>query len=754
MGESMVARSLDDNARLAREELDSAPSEFLPARERESAGNREVFGRTGLRQGGSGQPGPPDTATKILGRTWPQPFAVGLPAGPVRPEDELDVVRAAGRTGLPVLVGAFTGLAALAAATDGPLWLRLPAGGDRDTMRDLARSAEAAGFEALVLTPGPGRPAGDGAGAADLAWLRSVASLPLLVAGVRTAADAVLALERGADGLVAEELATLPSIAAAVAGRVPVLLYGGVRRGADILVSLATGADAVLLDRPVLEGLVVGGREGVAEVLEALAAELAGALAFTGTGSAADAGPELLRTAPGPVPTAAAVPGAVAKAAAARGGAGDADLSKADLHTSVSDPVLDTMNFLNEVTHRYPDAISFAPGRPYDGFFDTEEIFTHIRRYLDHLAEQGSSARQIRTAMYQYGPTAGQIREIIADSLRADENIDVPAASIVVTVGAQEAMLLVLRALLSGPDDVLLVASPCYVGITGAARLLDLTVTAVEEREEGFSCADLEAAILRERALGRRPRAFYVIPDHSNPSGTTMSTDTRTELLDIAERHGILLLEDSPYRMVSPGTPLPTLKSLDRARSVVHLGSFAKTVFPGARVGFAVADQRVVDDSGRTSLLADELAKIKSMVTVNTSSLSQAAVAGTLLAAGGRVSELNSEAAAHYGEAMRATLASLDAHLPAARREALGVRWNEPTGGFFLTLNVPFRADNEALTRSAQEYGVIWTPMAYFHPQGGGHHGIRLSTSYLTTAEIEEGTARLVRFITDQSARS
>ncbi|MFE3287743.1 aminotransferase class I/II-fold pyridoxal phosphate-dependent enzyme, partial [Streptomyces sp. NPDC059233] len=200
--------------------------------------------------------------------------------------------------------------------------------------------------------------------------------------------------------------------------------------------------------------------------------------------------------------------------------------------------------------------------------------------------------------------------------------------------------------------------------------------------------------------------------------------------------------------------PLPTLKSLDRSRSVVHLGSFAKTVFPGARVGFAVADQRVVDDSGRTSLLADELAKIKSMVTVNTSSLSQAAVAGTLLAAGGRISELNSEAAAHYGEAMRATLAGLDAHLPAVRREALGVRWNEPTGGFFLTLNVPFRADNEALTRSAQEYGVIWTPMSYFHPQGGGHHGIRLSTSYLTPAEIEEGTARLARFITEQSARS
>ena len=71
-------------------------------------------------------------------------------------------------------------------------------------------------------------------------------------------------------------------------------------------------------------------------------------------------------------------------------------LRPADLHASVRDPVLDTMNFLNEITFRYPDAISFAPGRPYDGFFDTEQIFTHIRRYLDHLAENGSSPGQIR----------------------------------------------------------------------------------------------------------------------------------------------------------------------------------------------------------------------------------------------------------------------------------------------------------------------------------------------------------------------
>jgi (S)-3,5-dihydroxyphenylglycine transaminase len=431
-----------------------------------------------------------------------------------------------------------------------------------------------------------------------------------------------------------------------------------------------------------------------------------------------------------------------------------ASLRKEDLHASLSDPILDTMNFLNEITFRYPKAISFAPGRPYDGFFETEQIFTHLRRYLDHLAEQGASPEQARAAIFQYGPTAGTIRDLIAGSLREDENIDVPAESIVVTVGCQEAMLLALRALIAGPEDVFLVSSPCYVGITGAASLLDISVVAVEEREDGFRCADLDRAIDAERARGRRPRAFYVVPDHSNPAGTTMPAQTRRELLDLAARHDILIVEDSPYRMVSPGPHLPTLKSLDRQQRVIHLGSFSKTAFPGARVGFAVADQVVTGPAGHTGLLAAELAKVKSMVTVNTAPLSQAVIAGMLLACEGRISELNAPQAAYYAHAMRSTLRQLELCFPAGNRNALGVRWNEPDGGFFLTMRVPFRADNAALARSAEDFGVIWTPMSYFYPQGGGTRSLRLSVSYLSEEEITNGITRLASFIAAEINRA
>ncbi|MGC5568005.1 aminotransferase class I/II-fold pyridoxal phosphate-dependent enzyme [Streptomyces sp. FR-108] len=729
------------------------------------------------------------------------------------PAGEVATARAAGLAGLPLVVSTFAGrtFEDIARAGAAPLWLQVYCFRDREVTRALVERAERAGFEALVLTadaprlgrrlrdirngfrlpegiapanlPGPGTGSGSGLGggagfaspgghalaefdpALDwsvIDWLHSVSSLPVLVKGVLTASDARRALAAGADGIIvsnhggrqldgaAATLDALPEIADAVAGARPLLMDGGIRCGGDVLAALALGADAVLLGRPVLYGLAVGQAEGVRRVLDIVVEELKEAMLLTGTATVADAGHrgtdglaghQLVRSGP-PAVTERPGPAAPRPDTSA--------LRKQDLHGSVSDPVLDTMNFLNEITHRYPDAISFAPGRPYDGFFETEQIFTYLRRYLDHLAAGGASPAEIRSALFQYGPTSGQIRELIADSLRKDENIDVPAESVVVTVGCQEAMFLAVRALMSDPDDVLLVSSPCYVGITGAARLLDVEVRAVEEGEKGFRCADLEAALLAERARGRRPRAFYVIPDHSNPSGTTMPLSTRQELLDLAERHDILILEDSPYRMVSPGGQLPTLKSLDHARRVVHLGSYSKTLFPGARVGFVVADQTVVDGAGGSGLLADELTKIKSMVTVNTSPVSQAVTAGMLLSVDGRTSELNTRTAAYYGDAMRVTLRELERNFPEDERAALGVRWNEPSGGFFLAVDVPFEADNTALVRSAEEFGVIWTPMSYFYPGGGGSTSLRLSVSYLSHREIEEGIERLARFVTSR----
>lgn len=426
-----------------------------------------------------------------------------------------------------------------------------------------------------------------------------------------------------------------------------------------------------------------------------------------------------------------------------------------DLHASLADPLLDEMTFLNEVTSRHPGAISFAPGRPYEGYFDPDSIHDHLDAYLAHLRkERGLSDEQVRTELFQYGRTKGVVHGLIAAALAADEDIHVDPDSLVITVGAQEGMLLVLRALMADADDVLLVSSPCYIGITGAARILDIETVPVPEGPDGPDPDAVARVAAAVRARGRRPRAFYVVPDFANPSGTSMPPAARGRLLEVAAEQDLLVIEDNPYGFFArDGRPRPTLKSLDRDARVVYLGSFAKTCFPGARLGYTIADQQVARPDGRTGLLADELAKIKSMTTVNTPSLSQAVIGGMLVRSGGGLRAINAPAVAFYAANLDTILGELERHFPAETRGRAGIGWKAPEGGFFIVLDVSFAADPAALERCARGHGVLWTPMAGFYPEGGGERRLRLSFSYLPPERIAEGVRRLAAFIAEESAR-
>ena len=429
-------------------------------------------------------------------------------------------------------------------------------------------------------------------------------------------------------------------------------------------------------------------------------------------------------------------------------------LALADLHSSLADPLLDTMTFLNEVTTRYPHALSFAPGRPYDDLFDPGRIGEYLDTYTGYLRRQGYSEHQVRAALFQYGRTKGQIHELIAQTVANDEGIDIPADAVVVTVGAQEGMFLLLRALFTGPRDVLLASSPCYIGITGAARLLDIEVVPVPETPAGPDPQSVATVARRVAAEGKRPRALYIVPDFANPSGASMSVPARRELLDVAAAGGFPVIEDNPYGFFTREIEQrPTLKSLDRDGDVIYLGSFAKTCFPGARLGYVLAGQEVLGEDGRRSLLADELAKIKSMITVNTPSLSQAVIGGILVTCGCRLRDANAEAIGFYRSNLLTVLAELERHFPAPRRAELGLSWNSPEGGFFTVLSVPFTADEAALERSAREHGVLWTPMDAFYLDGGGRRQLRISSSYLAPEQVAEGMERLAAFIVSEASR-
>jgi 4-hydroxymandelate oxidase len=260
------------------------------------------------------------------------------------PDGEMATVLGAGATGTGMAVStqASVSLEEVAAARHAPLWFQLYMQHRREDTLSLARRAEAAGYEALVVTvdapvngarneesragfrlpagveavnvggmPVPSSTAGPGESPVfrgildraptwrDIEWLRAETRLPLLLKGILHPADALLAVEAGMDGIVVSNhggrtldtlpatIAALPAVADAVAGRIPVLLDGGIRRGSDVLKALALGAKAVMVGRPVVHGLTVAGAVGVAHVLGILRAELEAAMALAGRATVA-----------------------------------------------------------------------------------------------------------------------------------------------------------------------------------------------------------------------------------------------------------------------------------------------------------------------------------------------------------------------------------------------------------------------------------------------------------------------------------
>lgn len=408
----------------------------------------------------------------------------------------------------------------------------------------------------------------------------------------------------------------------------------------------------------------------------------------------------------------------------------------------LDDPRLDVMNFLNEAVARFPLAISFAPGRPCDALVDIETQLRLLPRFVAQLAvNESCHPTEAWLALGQYGRTKGLINDAIATHLACDEGIDVSPDSIVVTVGAQEAMALVLVGLFEPGRDVLLVSDPSYVGITGLARLLGIRTVAVPARDHGVNPDDLERAI---GVAGRDgcARAFYDVPDFNNPLGTSLCLEARQRLLRVCRRHDVLVIEDNPYGMFAYDHPRqPTLKALDADGTVLYIGSFAKTLCPGLRVGYVVADQPVVPDG---KPLADVLSRVKSLLTVNTSPLAQAVVASVLMENGGSLEPSVATKRARYKRHRDAMAAALERHF--GRSGDAGVSWSLPTGGFFFSLSLPFEFGEAELERCGRNHGVIACPMRYFCADDSRDTQVRLSFSAVDEEQIDRGIARLARF--------
>jgi (S)-3,5-dihydroxyphenylglycine transaminase len=416
------------------------------------------------------------------------------------------------------------------------------------------------------------------------------------------------------------------------------------------------------------------------------------------------------------------------------------------LRRCFSDPLLDVGVFLNDVVARFPTAISFAPGRPHDETLDVEAHLGALGAYVvDEAKRLERDPAQVWRMLGQYSRTNGIVAESIATHLRLDERIGVEPDAILVTVGAQEAMAILLAGLFERRRDILLVSEPTYIGITGLARMLGIRTVPVDTGAAGLDPDAVDRAIRRLSGRGRmRVRALYDIPDFNNPLGTTLPLAQRMALLDVCRRHEVLLIEDNAYGMFAyDGDRLPTLKSLDRSGDVIYVGSFSKTLFPGLRAGYLVADQRL--PTGES--LAGALARVKALTTVNTPPLMQAIVAAALRRTGGTLEPIVAPKRARYRLQRDAMLAALGDRFGSGEA---GVSWNQPAGGFFLSVTLPFDFGRTELTRCVEDHGVIVSPMRFFCIGPGCRRQVRLAFSSADPETIARGIERFAGFVDRQ----
>jgi (S)-3,5-dihydroxyphenylglycine transaminase len=402
------------------------------------------------------------------------------------------------------------------------------------------------------------------------------------------------------------------------------------------------------------------------------------------------------------------------------------------------------MNFLSEAALDYPNAISFASGRPAEQFFDVDGWLAAIPRFQRYLAErEHADMETIGRRLAQYGRAAGIVNELIAAQVTADHGVACLPEQIVITNGCQEALALCLEALCTGPDDVALARNPTYIGATGAADFARIPLLPVDEEDgEDFPSA-LRRTISALLAQGKQPRALYLIPEFDNPTGVVISEPDRAAAIALCVQHRIAILDDSPYGMFRfEGTAPPPLTELDGYGVVIHLGTYSKTLCPAVRVGFAVVPEKLFGSEAASRALRTELGERRSYLTVNTSQLNQAMVGGILLDEGGSLKRLIQPSLAFYRQNRDVLLAALAANLPNDR-----VSWNCPEGGFFLSVRFPFDFGRDDMIECASRDRVLVMPMTFFSLDGSQRDRARLSFSNVAPEEIQVGVERFAGYV-------
>ncbi len=370
-----------------------------------------------------------------------------------------------------------------------------------------------------------------------------------------------------------------------------------------------------------------------------------------------------------------------------------------------------------------PDVISFAGGMPAPEVFPIEEFRAACNRVLQ---ERGAEA-------LQYGATEGYLplREMIARH-NAAYGMHVSADNILITSGSQQALDLLGKIFINRGDRIL-VESPTYLGALQAWNAYGAEYVAVPSDDHGMITSALEESL----RLG--PKFIYVLPNFQNPTGTTLTLERRKQLVKLADRFGVPIIEDDPYGQLRfEGKHIPSVVVLDSqyrkdpgaySGNVIYLSTFSKILAPGVRLAWVVAPTQVIS----------KLVQAKQGVDLHTATFNQ--IVAYEVGKGGFLDRHVKVIRECYRQRRDVMIETLEEHMPQ------DVHWTHPQGGLFLWVTLPEGLNTTEILKEAVKQKVAFVPGESFFPCGGGENTMRLNFSNATPEKVNEGIARLSQVI-------
>lgn len=382
-----------------------------------------------------------------------------------------------------------------------------------------------------------------------------------------------------------------------------------------------------------------------------------------------------------------------------------------NFHTQNSTSIVEMVEQMLKVGG-HPQPINFASGVSDVREFPAEEF----RKTLQ------SVMRRDQIDALEYGEPNGYdpLRKGIAHIL-ASQGLQTQSDSILITAGSQQAIFLASQVLLK-PNDTVLVENPTYSAAVDLFRTLGYQIVGVPMDNQGMQVDQLEKLLQQHH-----PKLIYTIPNFHNPTGTCLSSARRRQLIVLADRYNIPILEDDFVGDLRyEGHAQPSLKALDPSGQVIYVSTFSKMLVPGLRVGFIVADGPVYES----------LLNYKRLSDLATSTLIQRALDAFVTV--GRYQTYLHRSSQTFRKRRDAMAKAIARYLPA------NVSFDVPSGGLFIWLRLPKGISANVLLPLACKEGVAFVPGKYFfvdHSQGD--EWMRLNFVSQSADDIEEGIKRL-----------